>query len=395
MPMISMLNRQQAADAVDAAAAERDTIQQNLLDLDGSFGKQLLSGAQLAGTSKQRWDEAAATLAGLWDVFGAYNLVIERARAIMAGRLNQKELMEVSTLLAGPSVDVQRAPVPGGRKDLTDSGRDQLTLATARARMRGQFKTVTDVTTAAEQNWTDVAGKLDAATRNLAGADGAADEDLGRELASIRTELDRLRAALNADPLAQSAGPAAAELVTRSAAVAAKAADLARIRDGAVQRIAAARAAADAARAARADAQAARARVAEKIVVAAIPPLPDDPGAGLAARLAAVDGLLSAGRWTRLSTELDQLERELTAATEQFRAAERSIMAVLGQRDELRGLLDAYKAKAGRLGAAEDPALAARYDQARGLLWTAPCDLAAAQRAVDGYQQAVLAIGAR
>src|SRR5262249_43118478 len=62
-------------------------------------------------------------------------------------------------------------------------------------------------------------------------------------------------------------------------------------------------------------------------------------------------------------------------------------------RDELRGLLDAYRAKAGRLGAAEDAALDASYRHAHDLLWTAPCDLAAASAAVTGYQQAVLRLG--
>ncbi len=65
----------------------------------------------------------------------------------------------------------------------------------------------------------------------------------------------------------------------------------------------------------------------------------------------------------------------------------------MSRRDELRGLLGAYQAKAARLGAAEDPGLTERYDRARGLLWTAPCDLAAAADAVTGYQQAVLALG--
>ena len=59
---------------------------------------------------------------------------------------------------------------------------------------------------------------------------------------------------------------------------------------------------------------------------------------------------------------------------------------------ELRGLLGAYQAKAARLGAAEDPGLTERYDRARGLLWTAPCDLPAAADAVTSYQQAVLAL---
>jgi len=67
----------------------------------------------------------------------------------------------------------------------------------------------------------------------------------------------------------------------------------------------------------------------------------------------------------------------------------------MARRDELRGLLGAYKAKAARLGAAEDFGLAQRYDQARDLLWTAPCDLAAAEAAVAGYQQAVLGVRPR
>ena len=67
----------------------------------------------------------------------------------------------------------------------------------------------------------------------------------------------------------------------------------------------------------------------------------------------------------------------------------------MARRDELRGLLGADKAKAARLGAAEDAALAERYDRARDLLWTAPCDLAAAEAAVADYQRAVLGMQPR
>ena len=114
----------------------------------------------------------------------------------------------------------------------------------------------------------------------------------------------------------------------------------------------------------------------------------------MTARLASLDELMASGRWARLSSELDMLERELAAATDGFRGTEQSVLALVGRRDELRGLLDAYKAKAARLGAAEDIALAERYAVARGLLWTAPCDLAAAADVVAGYQQAVLMRGA-
>ncbi len=188
------------------------------------------------------------------------------------------------------------------------------------------------------------------------------------------------------------AGAAADRLLHRTAAVAARSADLARTQDGARQRIAAVTAAADAARAAHEDAAAACQRAAAKIT--AVLPVPVGR-ADLSARIAALDTLLAAGRWTRLSSELDLIEREFASATSNSGDTERTVAALLRRRDERRGLFDTYKAKAARLGATEDPGLVARYDQARELLWTAPCDLTAAADAVNRFQQAVLAVGAQ
>ena len=140
------------------------------------------------------------------------------------------------------------------------------------------------------------------------------------------------------------------------------------------------------------EASAAWRRAAAKIAAEALPAQP--PGlADLTVRLADLDTLLAAGRWTRLAAELDEIERELTTAAGSFHDTERTVVAAMSRRDELRGLLGAYQAKAARLGADEDPGLTERFNHARGLLWTAPCDLAAAADAVTGYQQAVLALG--
>ena len=388
---MTTMNRQQAADAVAKASAERDTIQANLLDLDGSFGKRLLTGTQLTGVSQQRWDKAAATLAALWETYATYSAVIDKAIAAGAGKMGQRELAEITALLTQPSVELTRAPAPLARRDVADTGRDLLTVATAVARMRSAFAEVADVVTAAEQAWNNVAGPLDAAGAALAHAGGLSDEALAAEIAQVRAELERQRAALNSDPLG--AQPAAANrLRERAASVGARAAELARVRDGATARIAALRASVDAARAARSDALLAYQRAAERIT--AVPPVPDfaiDPDT----RLARLESLLAGGRWSRLSSELELLERELGAAALQFQDAERAVVSLLGQRDELRGRLNAYKVKAARLGAAEDMGLSRLYDQTRDLLWTAPCDLAAAAAAVTDYQQAVNAIGAR
>src|SRR6516162_2922689 len=118
-----MLSRDQAAALVKAAAAERDTIQQNLLELDGSFGKRLLAGATLTGQTKKRWDTAAADLATLWEAFTAYSAVVDRAAEIMAGlrRSPGPQLAQVSALLYGSSVQLNRASSALSRGDLTST----------------------------------------------------------------------------------------------------------------------------------------------------------------------------------------------------------------------------------------------------------------------------------
>jgi hypothetical protein len=113
----------------------------------------------------------------------------------------------------------------------------------------------------------------------------------------------------------------------------------------------------------------------------------------LAGRLAALAELRAGGRWGRLAAELDAAEQDAAAAASDCRAAERAALAPLDRRNELRGLLDAYRAKAARLGTVENAGLEELYGRARGLLWTAPCDTGAAAAAVSGYQQAVLAVG--
>jgi len=407
---IQPLTKEQAAAAVQGAVSERDVIQANLLELDGSFGKRLLAGATLTGQTKVRWDKAARTLANLWDLYSAYSGVVDRAAGAVAGRLGPKELVQVTELLAGPSVQLVRTPdplVPLAGRDLADSGREQLTLTQAVARMRRSFADLAEVVTAAERVWNEMAGPLDAAAEQLARmaplAGTIGDEALAGNLSAAEGKLARLRDVLNTDPLSLWQGNSdpgrarvdisgADQLRERVAAVAARVDELVRLRDDARDRLAEAVAAAATARAARDDAIAAWRRAAEKFAAEALPPQPPDI-ADLSGRLAGLDTLLAAGRWPRLSAELDQVEHGLTAATTQFRDTERAALALLNRREELRGLLDAYQAKAARLGAAEDSGLTERYNRARGLLWTAPCDLAAAEDAVTGYQQAVLTIG--
>ena len=401
---VPAMTRDQAGAAVKAAVAERDAIQANLLELDSSFGKQLLAGAELTGETKRRWDATAATLATLWQVYEAYSAVVDQAAEAVARHLGQRELAAVTALLTGRSVQLASGPAPLAGRDLADSGREDLTLATAVARMRGAFTAVTELVSAAEHVWNEVAGRLDAIASELDRvmplAATLADEALTGSLTAARGDLARLRDTLNSDPLALWQGGGAVDtsgadrLRERVAATVTRVDELARLRDDARRRIAEVTTAATTARSAREDAVSAWQQAAAKITAETLPPPPGDL-ADLSARLADLGGLLAGGRWTRLESELDLLDRELAAATARFKEAERAMLAATNKRDELRGLLGAYKAKAARLGAVEDPGLAEYYDRARDLLWTAPCDLAAAEAAVAGYQQAVLGVQPR
>jgi len=398
------MTRDQAAVAVTAAATERDSIQANLLDLDGSFGKRMLAGAALTGESKRRWEAAAADLASLWELFYAYAAVVDKAGELMAGtrRLSDRELTRITAMLNGTSVELTRQK-PLGRRDLTETGRADLTLAAAVREMKRAFASVADVVAAAESVWNETADGLSEIGIQLAAAKDElgdlGDDEVTSALDSAADELGQLRDVLNSDPLALWHGDGVDTtrldwLRERSAAAATRAAEIARLRADAQQRISAAALAVAAVTAAREDAASARARAEAKIAVADLQPS-RATAMGLEARLAVLDRLKAAGRWTRLAAELDTIEAEAAAAVEWYRAAERAAVTLLGRRDELRGLLDAYQAKAARLGAAEDTELMERYQQAYDLLWTAPCDLAAAAAAVTRYQQAIVALSGR
>jgi hypothetical protein len=402
--MTMPMTREQAAAAVAAATAERDGIQANLLDLDGSFGSRMLAGAALAGESKRRWEAAASDLATLWEIFTAYAAVVDKAAELLASarRPSGRELAQITTMLNGPSVELAR-PVPLARRDLTETGGSDLTLAKAVREMKRAFAGVADVVAAAESVWNETAEGLGEIGTKLAAAKeqvgDLGDDEVTSALAVAGDELARLREVLNSDPLALWQGGRVdtarlERLREQAAAAAAQAAGLAVLRADTQRRISAAAAAVATAAAAWEDAAAARDRASVKIAAADLPP-PVAEAAGLDMRLAGLDKIKAAGRWARLAAELDAIEAEAAAAVHRYRDAERAAAALLSRRDELRGLLDAYQAKAARLGAAEDTELTARYQQARDLLWTAPCDLRAAAAAVTCYQQAILALNER
>jgi hypothetical protein len=82
---------------------------------------------------------------------------------------------------------------------------------------------------------------------------------------------------------------------------------------------------------------------------------------------------------------IDRLERALHHVVEVNTAPRR-------ERDDLRGLLQAYRDKADAHGAAERPDIDAAYRAARDVLWSAPCDLGRARELTTDFQRLVGAV---
>src|SRR6516165_1436028 len=294
------MSREQAAAAVAEATAERDSIQANLLDLDGSFGKRMLAGATLTGESKLRWDAAAADLATLWEIFNAYAAVVDQAAELMAGarRPSDRELAQLTAWLTGASVELNRQQ-PLGRRGLTETGKSDLTLAAAVQEMKRAFASVADVVAAAESVWNETADGFSEIVTQLAAAKeqlgDLSDDEVTAALAAAEDELAQLRDVLNSDPLALWQGGRVdttmlERLRAHAAAATVRAASLARLRADSRQRISAAQAAVAAVTAAREGADAVRGVAAAKIAQNYLPPPPPAPP-DLDMRLATLDKL--------------------------------------------------------------------------------------------------------
>src|ERR1700722_4349156 len=205
-PVAGGLERAGPRDPAEVLA-EREAIQANLLELDGSFVKRMLEGAALTGQTRQRWTAAAASLAALWETYLAYSAVVDRIAALGAGghRPSKREQAELTGLLTGGCVQLPDAPAGPARRDLVSAGRPPVTLTTAVAAMRRSFAEVTDVTSAVETVWAGVGPPLDAAEAELASSRPLA-AGLGPEteaaLRDAETDLDAARSASNGDPLA-------------------------------------------------------------------------------------------------------------------------------------------------------------------------------------------------
>ncbi|WP_333764587.1 hypothetical protein [Streptomyces sp. IBSBF 2390] len=391
-------------DEVDRALArlgqEHEAIETSLLALQDHAGRRLLEGAELTGLTKERWQAAEARITLLWGYFDAYADALRAAREIRARRRwsSREDLVELTERLRGESVTV------AGNGTLSET----FTLSSLVDRMNELYATSLDMVVAADAVWSALPARIDLLaaelqrTRRLAHSVGVrpGEHPSGDDLERITRTLTRLREDVVSDPLGfwvpaeGSSAPGGGRPDTTVYDREARALEDVRreidavltVRQDAEARLIRLRDVLSRADRTLAEARTARGEVLAKIAATEVPVVSGPPTV-LQEQLATAAEYRRQAQWHRLSPLLESLERK--AEDELLRARESltAVTAPLAVRAELRGRLDAYRAKVARHGLAEDPFLIERYDAARRMLWSAPCDLRVAEQAVLRYQQ--------
>ncbi|WP_405808252.1 hypothetical protein OG729_25740 [Streptomyces sp. NBC_00210] len=415
-----VMDRDEVDRAMARLGAEHEAIETSLLALQDHAGRRLLEGAELTGVTKDRWASTEQAISLLWGYFDAYSAALEDTRELRAGRRwpSRDDLVELTDRLRGRSVTVASSaahpsPSINGPAKLSE----QFTLEELVARMNELYASSLDMVVTADSVWSALPARIDLLsaelqrTRSLAHSVGVrpGEHPSGDELESITHELSTLRAQVISDPLAfwrsapGSSAPGGGRPDTDRYDRAARALEdirreieaVLRVRQDSEERLIRLRDVLSRADRTLTEARSARGEVLAKIAASEVPAVSGPPTA-LQERLATAAEYRRHSQWNRLSPLLESLEREAEDELMRARESLTAVTAPLAVRAELRGRLDAYKAKVARHGLAEDPLLIERYDAARRMLWSAPCDLRVAEQAVLRYQQAAAeALGPR
>jgi hypothetical protein len=355
----------------------------------------------LGGVTAERVGPALDGMNGLWSHYAALTGVIQRAQQLRASVTwlmpSPKVLVEIGHLLHGESVELSAVETPLSQRGLLTAGEvvRRRTPEQLLAEMTQAFQRAKDVVVAVDRTWDRLLPLLEGYDKDIAeleGLAGSVGEAAGPELAQARQHLAALRARVDEDPLGVSGE--AATVASALDVVRSRLGKLARERDDVRARLGDARGVLRELEEAHRSAREAHAEREQKVQVddaARLPrPLEDAEVAALAPWLDRLEGTAEQGRWQAAGVGLGKwlgIARQYIAAEQATRAANEA--AVRARRD-LRGLLDALRAKAQACGRSEDAELAALGQEAWQLLHSRPTPLARAQRLVAEYESRLL-----
>ncbi len=386
------------AEIADLGAAIA-AVQEALVELDGDPTRELLAATALSGETAERWQRADKELALLWK----WLLAVSDLLAAVTQRRGAKtslapaQLESLAAELSRPAAEIlSDTPLP----EVLRASRRPVSLAELIAAMARSAKEIDRVVKETERAWDRLVPRLAEIEASAAAVERSAlvgGVRTPNDLTVARRLIGELRRQCTADPLSVGGDSVTAivEGVERAQLGVAQALRARSELDGQL-----ASSLAEAQRAIE-ELEQARGRQVEsaqkvsggEVGLAAID--------GAASELQALFGTLRAAAATAAAGDRDGAARSLAtvgrrsaAVLERARSLTTNAGGDLATRDELRGRLDAYRAKARATGRGEDLQLEELYQQAMGELYSAPCDLSRCITLVVAYQRA-LSPGAR
>ena len=364
----------------------------SLVDLDDDVTRQLLdSSTSLSGATADAWADAASRHAALWKGQLALQAVLTEAVEVRGTKktLSASAWVRLEELLLEASVEI-----PGeredGRRGLTDGPIPTVrhTIDDVLAQMSSDYEVVARIVATVSQVWGECTERLERVAAGVSALEVRM-QDCGmrrpNQLVVIGQAVGDAQARARTDPLSfDRATIEKLEAQLRRAQTTVD--ESVRHREAERQELADAHHGVQAAVAALDDCRHRLDVVAEKIVVTE----------------SSMHSLESASR--RVEELQEEYERAVQLGTEaSANGVRRKAEALLGdltrlavaeetrraRRDELRGLLGAYRAKAQAIGLAEDLPLDELYTAAADALYDAPCHLEMSEHLVKDYRHAI------
>ncbi len=371
----------------------------NLVELDADMTRKTLeSSTELEGRTAEAWSRASRQFAGLWQGQLALDAVLEEITRVRGTRTSipRSSLAELHELLDGTPVALARSGPDAATRSLTEgtSPTEHLSIGEVITRMSADYQAVAGVLGTVDAVWTGALPGLEALRATVTELEAVAVSCGARrpnQLGLASQTLDEQERLARHDPLAfrPDALESLALAVEQAGRPIREAADAAREVVGELNAV---QSSLDHSRdvltQVRSDQDRPTARV-------AVPDSTLMDREAAAADLVGLQGQLDAARQTAQSDPVGArrvatLLTGLIAQLDQRIAGLGSIeVAGVAVRDELRGRLDALRAKALAMGRGEDPQLDRIHDEALDVLFSAPCDVRRAEDLVAEFQQAL------
>ncbi|GAA5144859.1 hypothetical protein GCM10023321_01880 [Pseudonocardia eucalypti] len=390
-----MSDRDRVSDpALDAELARRTEqearIAAALVELDGHPGRALLTAGPLSGETARRWSDASPRYDALWRDFERLRAVLTEARELR-DRRGPRAMVD---LLFGRCIEPDPAEPAALPDRLRSAGAavERIDLQHLVSRIDEAFHQVSTIVVEVDRVRGEFLAEYAPLVERLRAARALADE-LGldpadpavTDAAALAERAHQLDASASADPLGSPHTGRLAELAPALGTLETWLAGLARHRDNWAASVTEVTEGLRRADSLLASVDEAHRRGREVIANPHLAPVPDR----LPALRIELDRLATVNGWSARADAMDRLRARLRAAAEELREALRLAEELVDRRAELRGRYEAYRAKASRLGRGEQPEVLELDRRLRQLLWSRPCDLAAATRALVEYQRLV------